>query len=88
MPDEFYICPACGDEVRVGSKSCPTCDPPKPWEQVEGHDGLDLDLPEDDTFDYDKFTDREFGHRPSLPWVWVITAILTLLALAAARFFF
>jgi hypothetical protein len=88
---DHYICPACGTEVRVGSKNCPGCNPPKPWEQVESLDGLDLDRPEDDSFDYDEFVREEFGggRRPAgISPIWWATAILLLIALAAARLFF
>lgn len=86
-----YICPNCGSEVRVGSKRCPGCDPPKPWEQDEHLDGLDLDAPEDDPFDYDAFVREEFGGgaRPAgIHPIWWITAIVLLIALAVVRFFF
>jgi hypothetical protein len=25
MPVDYYICPMCGDELRVGSRGCPRC---------------------------------------------------------------
>ena len=85
-----YICPNCGREVKVGSKGCPHCQPAKPWEQDESYDGVGLDLPEDDCFDYDQFVRDEFGAaRPKgKSLLWVITAILVLVALALSRFFF
>ena len=81
MP-ETYQCPFCGGEAAVGSP-CPGCvrkqkrkrppapKDPKPWEQDEVHDGLDLP---DDGFDYDDFVAREFGHVPhrklGVKWYW------------------
>ena len=91
MPADRYICPGCGKEVGVGSDGCPTCNPAKPWEQDENLDGLDLDLPEDDNFDYEEFTRREFGggaKSAGLKPIWIGAAIAALLALAASRFFF
>ncbi len=91
MSSEFYLCPRCGGEVRVGSRSCPKCDPPKPWEQDEAYDGLDLPRDGGDTFDYDEFVADEFGggRRPrGRALLWAITAIIVLLALALRRFFF
>ena len=90
-----FICPGCGAEIRVGSTGCPKCNrppkrrkperrAPKPWEQDDALDGLDLDLPEDDTFDYDKFVAEEFGgpkQRSGREWLWWVTAIILLVAL-------
>jgi len=63
---DYYLCPQCGSEVRVGGAGCPKCARPpkrrerKPWEQDAAHDGLDLpDEPED--FDYQGFVEDEFG---------------------------
>ena len=93
MSATHFICPGCGAEVRVGPKGCPQCNrqpkkkkrpSPKPWEQDEAHDGLDLDLPEDDTFDYDKFVAEEFGSQPKRSgkeWLWWTTAVISLIAL-------
>ena len=93
MSVTHFICPGCGAEVRVGSKGCPKCTrqpkpkkkpAPKPWEQDEIHDGLDLDLPEDDPFDYDEFIDEEFGggrKKSGKEILWLVTAIVLLAAL-------
>jgi hypothetical protein len=81
---DWYACPGCGGEVRVGSRGCPKCSG-KPWEQEEYLDGLD---PED--FDYDDFVKREFGSGPArlkpagLAWKWWITAVLLLAAMVWA----
>ena len=93
MSVNHFICPGCGAEVRVGSNGCPRCtrqpktkrkSSPKPWEQDEAHDGLDLDLPEDDTFDYDNFIAGEFGGQPKRSgkeWLWWVTAVALIIAL-------
>jgi len=93
MSVTHFICPGCGAEIRVGSKGCPKCTrqpkpkkkpTPKPWEQDEAHDGLDLDLPEDDTFDYDNFVAEEFGGAPKkskIEWVWWVTGVVLLVVI-------
>jgi hypothetical protein len=91
MSDDYYICPRCGEEVKVGSKRCTTCDPPKPWEQGEHMDGVDIDVPEDDTFDYDQYIDEEFGDGARThnfhPVFIVAAAIFLLIWLATCGFF-
>lgn len=94
MKVDFYICPECGDEVRVGSKGCPRCasqqatkkwnspaaEPPH-WEQDETHDGLDLP---DEEFDYQKFVQEEFGGPRKVTLkerMWWVVAVLLLLAM-------
>jgi hypothetical protein len=91
---DFYICPSCGTEVRVGSKTCAKCaseratkkwgavEERKPWEQAETYDGLDLP---DDEFDYAKFLEEEFGSAPKRSgkeWFWWSTAVLLLAVMA------
>lgn len=84
---DWYACPQCGGEVRVGSRGCQKCSG-KPWEQEEYLDGLDL--PDAEEFDYDDFVKREFGSGPSrlkpagLAWKWWITAVLLLAAMVWA----
>ncbi len=84
---DWFACPECGAEVRVGSRGCTACSG-KSWEQEEYLDGLDL--PEDPAeFDYDEFVKREFGRgsarlKPAgLSWKWWITGLILLGALAA-----
>ncbi len=86
-----YPCPTCGSEVRVG-QPCPGCAPrspkrrrtpkPKPWEQHESADGLDLP---DEDFDYDEFVEREFGRAPhrrlGVAWWWWLLGIVALAAM-------
>ena len=78
MGVDYYLCPGCDREVRVGSRGCPYCHPPakrrkrpkatakrirRSWEGTAAGDGLDL--PDDDDFDYDDFIAREFGGKAS-----------------------
>ncbi len=77
---DYFICPDCGAEVRVGSRGCTRCDR-KPWEQDEAYDGTGL--PEED-FDYESFLDEEFGggkRRTGREWFWWGTAVVVLAAL-------
>jgi hypothetical protein len=91
MKVDYFICPECGAEVRVGSKGCGKCaseratktwgDEPRPWEQDNIYDGLDLP---DDEFDYQKFVAEEFGGAPGSPtvgWFWWVVAVVVLGAL-------
>ena len=96
---EYFICPECGAEVRVGSRGCARCasdratkawDKKKPpsdsasWSQDEVYDGLDI--PEED-FDYDAFVEEEFGggrRRTGWQKVWWLTAAVLLIVLATA----
>ena len=81
MPD-FYICPGCGAEVKVGSRGCPRCDDLDPWEieENETYDGLDLP---DDNFDYDEFVEKEWGKEIQVNGIklfWWIAAVILLIA--------
>lgn len=78
---DWYACPFCGAEVRVGPDGCPRCTTGKPRKQPAYLDGVDLpDDPED--FDYDDFVKREFGGGASsvkpagLKWIWWVTGVL------------
>ena len=86
MTVDYYLCPKCGHEVKVGNSHCPNCPPPKKrrkksspksWEQDESLDGLDLP---DNDFDYDEFITREFKqgapHKQiGIAWYWWATGI-------------
>ncbi len=82
---DWYACPSCGAEVRVGSRGCPQCNPGsrrKKWEQEEYMDGVDAGDSED--FDYEDFVKREFGKGLSrlkpdgIKWKWWFTAVVLL----------
>lgn len=87
---DWYACPFCGTEVRVGSRGCPKCTPGagKSWQQDGHSDGVDL--PDDaEDFDYDAFLKNEFGKgsgaiKPAtLKWKWWITGVLLLAGMIA-----
>jgi hypothetical protein len=71
-------CPHCGADLPAGAKSCPECgaDEETGWSD-EAYAGR-LGLP-DESFDYDEFVQREFGHKRALPygikWYWWLVAI-------------
>ena len=58
MSEDFFVCPSCGEEVRVGSVRCFGCEPRRPWEQDEAYDGTGVG---EDDWDYDEFVRQEFG---------------------------
>ncbi len=79
---DYYACPGCGAEVRVGSRGCPECkDKPASWEQDDYLDGVNVP---DEDFDYNDFVRREFGKGaarvkpPGLRWYWWITGLMLL----------
>ena len=83
--EDYFVCPTCGANVRVGRSGCPKCNPPrerKSWEQDEAYDGVDLQ--DDDDFDYDAFIADEFGgpkERTGKDTVYLIAGIVLLIAL-------
>ena len=86
---EFYICPGCGAEVKVGSPGCSRCNNLDPWEieENEVYDGLDLP---DDDFDYDEFVEKEWGKAIQVNGIklfWWITAVILLIAFLFAWVF-
>lgn len=92
---EFYICPQCGSEVRVGSKRCFHCQPQRSWEQDGSCDGLDL-ADSDEDWDYADFVRREFdegGQAPGgrhLHYLWAVVAgglVIVMLWLTLAHLF-
>lgn len=82
---DWYACPSCGAEVRVGSAGCQKC---RGRADEDDGDHPVHELPEDpDDFDYDEFVKREFGRdgrpgkSPRLPWKYQVGGILLLAAL-------
>lgn len=82
---DWYACPTCGDEVKVGSAGCRKCVALPPVPDEVWPDGVDL--PEDaGDFDYEEWQKREFGTAAKikphhLPWKYWAAGILLLLAL-------
>ncbi len=80
-----FVCPACGDEMSPNAKACRSCG--------AGRDDVIDQLNAagiDDDFDYDAFIAEEFsGGKPKKPMekVWLITAVVLLLAMVATYIF-
>jgi hypothetical protein len=81
------ICPTCGAEVPRKAKACPGCgaDENTGWaEDASQATTADLGLPEED-FDYEEFTQREFGPAKPKPhglhWIWWLAEIALLAAI-------
>lgn len=76
-------CPNCGAEIPRKAKACPECGSCEEtgWSD-EAQTGA-LGLP-DDSFDYDKFVENEFGNDKPVPRgikpIWWVTAVLLLFA--------
>ncbi len=85
--------PICGEDVPPARPlACPECgaDEHSGWrEDAALHDGLGL---EEEEFDYDTFVEQEFGAPKRKTarqlFFWWIIAILVVLGLISARFFF
>jgi hypothetical protein len=56
------VCPNCGAEVPPRSRVCPECgaDEKTGWSEDARYDAAGLP---DDSFDYNKFVEREFGGK-------------------------
>src|SRR6185295_4362840 len=61
MPDEDFICPACGAEVPAKAKACPECgsDEKTGWSENTVYDGTGIEDPKE--FDYEDWKRRELG---------------------------
>lgn len=84
LPPTPEVCPVCFEDVPPGAHACPECgaDHNSGWREDDAHlDGLGL--PGED-FDYEEFTEREFGSGGGLPRhihpIWWITAVILLIA--------
>ncbi len=90
---QIFECPICGATVKNNALACPECGADERTglhrsdEASESiYDGLEL--PDDDTFDYDEFTAREFGHaKPKRPRDIIVSIVAVLLILAFSAIF-
>ena len=64
---DYFVCPQCGEEVKVGARACPHCgsDEETGWSQEAENRRTDIPAGygRDEEFDYDKFVEREFPER-------------------------
>lgn len=73
---DYFICPQCGNEVRVGSRGCKNCAPVEASGKDDYLDGIELP---DEEFDYDEFTEREFGGKVKprdIKPLWWVTGVI------------
>jgi hypothetical protein len=85
MPPE--ICPNCGADVPRTARACPGCgaDENSGWQEDAGQaTAAELGVPDED-FDYEEFTQREFGPAKPKPhglhWIWWLAGIALLAAI-------
>lgn len=75
----FRTCPNCGAEVPEKAKACPGCGSDEKTGWSEDAYAAGLNLPDDDSFNYEEFKEREFGAgkvRPhGISWFWWIVGI-------------
>lgn len=81
MPPE--TCPQCGAEVPPRARSCPECgaDEETGWNERAATQRLGISDPDD--FDADEYRRNESGspEKRTLPWYWLVVALLVLAAL-------
>jgi hypothetical protein len=85
-PDQ---CPVCGADVPDGARACPECgsDEKTGWSDRAKYDSLGI--PDDEPFDYNEFTKREFGGaqpRRKNQALWISVAVAILFAFAYMLF--
>ncbi len=75
-------CPNCGADLPRNARTCPECGSDEETGWSEAAESSHLDLP-DDSFDYDKFVENEFGGEkvkpPTRSWFWWVVAVMLLL---------
>jgi uncharacterized membrane protein YvbJ len=78
------VCPNCGEDLPPKARACPECGSDENTGWSEEVHAADLGLPEDN-FNYEEFTEREFGAKKSvtgptgLAWYYVWAAALLIL---------
>ncbi|MBN1669569.1 MAG: zinc-ribbon domain-containing protein [Kiritimatiellae bacterium] len=90
-PNESFPCPHCGARVPGGARACPQCgaDENTGWSEDPDQPaaGIPAGYGQDEDFDYDEFIAREFdgkrGKGRGLPLVYVVVAVVLLLAVLA-----
>jgi hypothetical protein len=78
-------CPHCGADLKRGAKACPECGSCEQTGWSEEASASGLGIPDHD-FDYEEFTQREFGPKPKAiprgisPFWWMVALGLVTLA--------
>ncbi|GHC07771.1 zinc ribbon domain-containing protein [Cerasicoccus arenae] len=84
MSNDFE-CPICGAMVKANTLACPECGADERTGLYRSNDSSGaiydgLDLPDDDTFNYDEFAEREFGTpRPKSAKDYTVAVIAVLM---------
>jgi hypothetical protein len=81
-------CPNCGADVPANAQACPECGSCEEtgWSETAYADGLGLP---DESFNYEKFVEREFSKNPRQPrrkgalWIWLGAGLLIASAVLA-----
>jgi hypothetical protein len=90
MPDDGAppaACANCGSDIPPRAHACPECgaDERTGWRETSIYDGLDLPEPDHETA-------NSADPRPAFPnglrWLWWLTAVVLLIALAAGSLTF
>ncbi|WOO42434.1 hypothetical protein [Rubellicoccus peritrichatus] len=84
---DYFICPVCGEDVKVGALSCPACGACEKTGLKGDDSGYGLDLP-DDEFDYDSFVKKEFEGKAVRSKKERIAAIVAVLLIVALLLYF
>src|SRR5207245_2604978 len=66
--DDYFICPCCGAEVKIGAVVCKECgaSDESGWEEdYSWDDELPTGYSSDDDFDYDEFVGEQFPEHAS-----------------------
>jgi transcription elongation factor Elf1 len=93
---QFFNCPHCGAQVRVGAAACRACgsDADTGWsDEAETYAaGFDAGYGGEDDFDYDEYIREEFPDQaaepPATNWKrWVAVVIILLVCAAMLRMF-
>lgn len=80
-------CPNCGADLPRQARVCPECGSDDETGWSEAAETSHLGLP-DDSFDYDKFVEKEFAPKKRRPMGWLGWTALTLLLLILAGLLF
>lgn len=76
---EYFSCPHCGEEVKVGSKACPHCGSDKDTGWNEDSDYNEFALPNED--EYEDMIAKEFGGKAPSKKELIKTAVIGAVAL-------
>jgi hypothetical protein len=79
-------CPNCGANVPRRARACPECGSDESTGWSDRASTQSLGLPDDDEFDYDEFTRREFGQpkrSAKKTFWWVVALVLLILTVLA-----